>query len=467
MKTITSASDVASFFRAYRRPVYYIGHATHHLLGMDEWAGSLRYICRVDAFDGRHPHLLVPKDAGHDDIPEEAVVNRLLGCQEAVDQIASAGNDPAAVFLMFDEQTEALCTKLGLEIWFPPADLRARYADKVETVRLGNAAGVPSVPNALARVEHFDALLRLADRAGLGSDLVVQTPYGVSGQTTFFVATEDDWSRHATEIVRQPEVKIMRRIDCRGSTLEACVTRCGTVVGPLVSEIVGCPEVTPNEGDWCGEELCPDAFSEKVRATASSYAAKVGDRMLRDGYRGYFDVDFLIERKTGEVYLGEINPRISAASPISNRAGGPGLPLFLFHLLEFSGVDFAVDVKDLNARWADPGCLETWSELVVASTSDETGVITEAPPSGIWRLGDDGDVTHARFDTCGTTMATEREAFYLRVTGPGDVRRNRIGLGILLTRGRLTNETGGLNDTARAWIRGLTDKYRARLSVAG
>ena len=36
-------------------------------------------------------------------------------------------------------------------------------------------------------------LLELAADAGLGDDLVVQTPYGDSGQTTFFIAYEDDW----------------------------------------------------------------------------------------------------------------------------------------------------------------------------------------------------------------------------------------------------------------------------------
>jgi hypothetical protein len=254
----------------------------------------------------------------------------------------------------------------------------------------------------------------------------------------------------------------MRYINCRGSTLEACVTRCGTVVGPLLTEIVGCRELTPSEGCWCGNELFPDAFTETVRARASSYAARVGDQLLKHGYRGYFDVDFLIDQEDGEVYLGEINPRVTGASPIANRAGGAGVPLFLFHLLEFSGVDFAIDIEGVNAHWADPHCLDSWSEVVVASTSDEAGIATEAPASGIWRLDDDGDVVYDRFDHLGTTMAEEREALYLRITGPGDRRCRGVGLGILLTRGRLTTDAGDLNATARAWIRGLTARYRTR-----
>ena len=65
------------------------------------------------------------------------------------------------------------------------------------TTRLGNEAGVPSVPNALGRASNFDELMALAASAELGPDLVVQTPYGDSGRTTFFIRSKADWDRYA------------------------------------------------------------------------------------------------------------------------------------------------------------------------------------------------------------------------------------------------------------------------------
>jgi hypothetical protein len=460
MAKITSVEQMRHFFRENRRPIYYFGNATHHLLGMDEWVRDFTFVCRVDCFDGHHPNLFVPREMGHDDVPEEDVVERLLRNREVTDFIAARGSRPAALFLMFDERAEALCTALGMEIWFPGAGARATYGDKVETVRIGNAAGAPSVPNVLGKVERYDQLLDLARQARLGSDLVVQTPFGVSGQTTFFIATVDDWRRHEAEIVAQHEVKIMKRLECRSTTLEACVTRCGTVVGPLLGEITGL-ELTPHEGGWGGVELFPDAFPERLRAKASDYAARFGNELLSHGYRGYFDLDFLIDQD-GEVYLGELNPRLTAVSPITSRAIRDGVPLFLFHLLEYSGADFDLDVAALNARWADPGSIESWSEIVVACTSGQAGVVAEAPPSGIWRLSDEGDVSYRRFDHLGTTLESEREAFFLRVIGPGDLCYQGVGLGILMTRGRVTTDGSELNDTARAWIRGLNGHYRTR-----
>jgi D-alanine-D-alanine ligase-like ATP-grasp enzyme len=461
VETIRTIEDVRRFFAGNRRPISFIGHTTHHLLGIDAWVRGFEYICRLDCFEGRHPRLFIPREAALDDVPEEEVVKRLLQNTDVIDHLRGRGDHPAAVFLMFDERAEALCAELGIELWSPPAGLRASFGNKVETVRLGNAAGVPSVPNVLAKVDGYDHLMRLAREGGLGEDLVVQLPYGVSGQTTFFIAREDDWQRHEAAILTEPEIKIMKRISCRGSTLEACVTRCGTVVGPLLSELIGPNDLTLNEGAWCGNEAAPEAFAEDAQAKARDYAARFGDQLLEAGYRGYFDVDFLIDDENGEVYLGELNPRITAASPVTSRAHQADVPLFLFHLLEFSDAELDLDVAGLNARWADPAATEGWSEMVVGSTAAEAGIVTQAPPSGVWRLEDGGDVSYQRFDIHGNDL-TEREAFFLRLIGVGDYRYPGVGLGILLTRGRVMNDGFELNERARAWAHGLTAHYRMR-----
>ncbi|WP_457661624.1 hypothetical protein [Sinorhizobium medicae] len=75
--------------------------------------------------------------------------------------------------------------------------------------------------------------------------------------------------------------------------------------------------------------------------------------MRKEGYHGYFNLDFLID-ENNEVYLGELNPRISGASSLTNQAAFAyaDAPLSLFHLMEFSGIEYNIDVKELNDRWA-------------------------------------------------------------------------------------------------------------------
>jgi D-alanine-D-alanine ligase-like ATP-grasp enzyme len=464
-EALSGMSDLRRYFRQNRRPIFFIGATDFNLAGMDQWISEFRHICYIDSYDGRHPNVYVPKAADHDEFHSiEDVNNYLLGHKDVIRFISARGGDPVAVFLMFDEQTEALCKDLGMQIWLPPAALRSRLDNKVETVRIGNKAGVPSVPNVLSRVKNYKELQRLAARAGLGTDLVVQAAYGDSGHTTFFIASRADWRRHAPEIAAEPEVKIMKRIDPLGSTLEACVTRSGTVVGPLLTELIGHPELTPYRGGWCGNEMFPDAFSQAQRSQARGYAEKLGDQLLNEGYRGYFDVDFLIDRADGTVYLGELNPRICGASPITNHGmfAHADVPLFLFHLLEFSGVQFELDIGELNARWADPRFVDSWSEIVLKSSADEVDFVTAAPDSGLWRLDAAGRATYNRFDYHRSAVETDGDGLFLRITGPGDYRYKGADLGILITRGRLMTDEFELNDRARAWIAGLSGAYRAR-----
>ena len=81
----------------------------------------------------------------------------------------------------------------------------------------------------------YAELAKLAADAGLGSDLVVQTPYGDSGKTTFFIKEERDWRRNAEHMVGE-ELKIMKRINNRAAAVEAVNTRHGTVVGPFMTD---------------------------------------------------------------------------------------------------------------------------------------------------------------------------------------------------------------------------------------
>lgn len=459
---VRSVADLLLMFHRNERPIYFVSATNFNLLGMDRWVNRFQYVNYIDCFDGRHPNVFVPTETPHPEFESiEDINNHLLRHKEVVDLIEQRGGDPVATFLMFDEKTEELARDLGMDVWFPPARLRQRCDNKMETVRIGNTAGVKSVPNVLDKVTGFEQLMEIAERNGLGRDLVVQSAFGDSGHTTFFIANEGDFDKHKDGIVGEDEVKIMKRINCRGATLEACATQSGTLVGPLLTEVVGARELTPYKGGWCGNEVFPGAFSEEVRSRARTMAEKFGNQLLQEGYRGYFDLDFLIDQDSGEVYLGELNPRICGASPMTNHAAFAyaDAPLFLFHLLEFSGAPFDLDVRDLNERWAQTHYIDEWSQLVIKHTSKHVDIVAEAPRSGIYRMSDQGDIAYHRFDYHRRAIDSAREAFFLRITGPGDYRYEGADLGILITRGRSMDNEFRLNSRAHDWVRGIQGLY--------
>ncbi len=462
MKKLTSISDVRRYFHRNETPIYFISATNFNLLGISEWVRNFRYINYIDCFDGRHPNVRIPAEQPHREFESiEDINNYLLSHKEVVDYIEHRGEGGKAVFLMFDDATEQLCKDLGMDVWFPPAKLREKLDNKIETVRIGDRAGVPSVPNVLAKVSSY-AELTEASRE-LGNDLVLQSAFGDSGKTTYFIANEEDWDKYSSEIVDEPEMKIMKRVNCRGSAIEACTTKCGTIVGPLMTELVGFKELTPYKGGWCGNEIFAEAFSQEIRDKARRYTRDFGEALREEGYRGYFELDFLIDLDNGELYLGELNPRVTGASSMTNHAAfaHADAPLFLFHLLEFSGVDFDIDIKALNERWSDPDNIDDWSQLVIKHVDDSVDYITHAPESGIWRLQDDKSVTFTRFDYHRRAVEDESHAFFLRISGSGDYRYKGADLGILITRGRLMTEDFELTDRARAWIDGMVGHYQA------
>ena len=465
-RTLKGIPDIRLFFHRNDTPIYFISATNFNLLGIDEWVRNFHYVSYIDCFDGQHPSVISPSEMPHRPFTSiEDINNYLLEHKEVVDEIRSRTKDGVAgkaVFLFFDEQTEALCEQLGLEVCFPKASLRQEIDNKIMTTRIGDRAGIDSVPNVLANLKSYQQMRELTGK--LGEDVVIQTAYGDSGHTTFFISSEADWNKHADEIIADPEVKIMKRIRCRGAAQEACVTRHGTIVGPLMTELVGFKELTPYRGGWCGNEVLAEAFSQDVRNKACDMTFRFGEELRKMGYRGYFELDFLRDLDTDELYLGEVNPRVTGASAMTNLAAfaHADAPLFLFHLLEWAGVDFELDVEDLNRRWSDPHNIDSWGQLVIKHTGDSVELITSAPMTGIWRLHDDGSVEYVRMQTHRRTVESENQAFFLRISKPGDYKYEGADLGILITPGRLMTEDFELNDRARAWTNGILSQFVSR-----
>ena len=459
--TLRGVADIRRYFYSNERPIFFIGPTNFNLLGIERWCGNFHHVNYIDCYDGSDPNVFVPSRLPHATFSSiEDINNHLLQHPNVAEYLHAFGEKPVAVFLMFDETTERLARDLGVEVWFPAAALRQNLDNKINTVRLGNAAGVASVPNVLAKVDSYASLRRSAKR--LGHDLVLQTAFGDSGHTTFFVSDEADFARHADEIVSSGEIKIMRRIDCHSAAVEACVTRHGTIVGPLVTELVGLREATPFRGGWCGNELLSDRFGAAARDRARAMTASIGDKLAQLGYRGYFELDFLIDAHDGNVYLGELNPRITGISALTNMAAfaNADAPLFLFHMLEFSGMDYELNVSDLKERWGRAEYVDDWSHLVIKATGPSVSRIAQAPPSGVWqRDPSTGRIELQRRATLPHGLRDSEQAFFLRISGPGDWTYEGADLGILFSHGRWLDEAFALTARGHQWIDGIVSAY--------
>lgn len=465
---LSGVSDIRRSFHKNEEPLYFISATNFNLLGADEWIKGFKFICHIECFDGLHPNVFSPKkEIPHDDFEGiEDINNYLLQHPEVQDYLKTRsidGRSGKAMFLMFNEKTEELAEKLGLEIMFPKAEMRTFLDNKVNTNRIAEKAGVACVPYVLTKVDNYEHLREVSKH--LGNELVIQTPFGDSGHTTFFISNEEEYEKHAEEIEKEEEVKVMKRIRCRGSAIEACVTRHGTIVAPLMTELVGFKELTPYEGGWCGNEIYPNAFTPELRDKAIEYTQLFGNQLREEGYKGYFELDFLIDQDNGEIYLGELNPRVTGASSITNHAvfALADAPLFVFHILEWMDIDYDLDIEAINNRWARQENIDGWSQLIVKHTEDTVEFITEAPRSGIYRMYDTGHIQFDRMDTHRRAVENENEAFFLRISRKGDYLYEGADMGILVSRGRMMTDDFQLNNRAKHWIKAIRGQYKSEM----
>jgi biotin carboxylase len=457
---LNGISEIRGFFRENTAPVYFFGATAFNLLGIDRWVRNFSYVAYFDSWDGGHPRVFSPKHKPYVKFESsEEINNYLLRDPEVQAFIASRGGRPKVAMVFFDEETERICAELGYEMILPSDALRRRLDSKIVTTVLGNEAGAQSVPNVLVEVGSWETLVHVAVDAGLGTDLVVQTAYGDSGKTTFFIASESDWASHAGGIVGR-EAKVMKRISNKAVAVEAVLTRHGTVVGPFMTDLTGYPELTPYQGGWCGNDLFPEALSDEHRAKATELVRLLGGRLGQEGYKGFFEVDVLVDLDTDEVYLGELNPRISGVSSMTNVTAGAyaDIPLFLFHLLEYMDVDYAVDVEEINQRWRELAAGDVWAQLIMKEPNDSVERIVAAPRTGTYQLSKDGELTFLRPSHDWHPLTSEDECFFLRVYGPGDYRFKGADLGILVTKGRMQT-AAGLTGQCRRYIDGIRSWY--------
>ena len=455
---LNGLSEIFRYLRRNETPIYAIMPTPFSFLGLDQWIGGFEFINYFDVFDGNHPRIFVPGRSGPQNFSSmEDVANYLVSHPDFLAKAGKKGGK--TLFVMFDEETEKLVEAAGLQNALPSAELRTRLDSKIETTRIGNEAGVESAPNVMGRADSYEALTKLAKKAKLGSDLVVQTPYGDSGRTTFFIKSREDWDKYGSKIVDE-ELKVMKRLNHLPGTIEGCATRHGTLVGPVMTDITGFEEITPYKGGWCGNDVAPTILPDGVPEKVREMAQRFGDRLYKEGYKGVFCVDFLLDTDTNEVYLGELNPRISGASPPTNLITTTygGCPLFLFHILEYMDeVDYTIDVAEVQSRWTD---YDNWTQLILKQTDDKVELITEAPASGIWKLNEAGEIEYLRPGLQITGIGDESEAYYIRVYGAGEYCYHGADMGVLMARGRMQTEARELTDRAKLWNAGIKSKFK-------
>jgi hypothetical protein len=168
-----------------------------------------------------------------------------------------------------------------------------------------------------------------------------------------------------------------------------------------------------------------------------------------------------VDTDTGELYLGELNPRISGVTSMTSVSAGAyaDMPLVLLHLAEYLDLDYELDVAEINDRWARTAAVDEWSQLVIKDTGTDIEHLTAAPATGVYRLDGHGGATFAARGNDWHAIHDQSEAFYLSVLGPGDYRYPGADLGLLVARTRMQTDGNELTPRAHEWIEAIRGQF--------
>jgi phosphoribosylaminoimidazole carboxylase (NCAIR synthetase) len=145
-------------------------------------------------------------------------------------------------------------------------------------------------------------------------------------------------------------------------TVQCVATKHGVFVGPLQKQIVANPLLAnmevPNGDKFCGIEISRSDELLSTYPTIKQYAETIGKEMMDMGYRGIFGVDCLVSQD-GQVYVLEVNPRITGATPLLTMLyrEGKDIPFYLLHLLELMGADYEITDATIDPDYREGSLL--------------------------------------------------------------------------------------------------------------
>ena len=261
-------------------------------------------------------------------------------------------------------ELEQLATKERWVLLANPADLRLRLGERRFFQQMVVNSGLRQVPGAIWPIEVIDERDYEAWVRNLGPELVIQLPEigQGGGRGTFFIHSAEEYHLLAERLrkytwgdIRLKSVLIRQFMAGTPVSMAICVTRHGILTSGLQQQLIDLPYCKDSleDGIFCGHVWDEKRWASVIQEDALTQANRIGDYVASLGYRGILGIDFIVDKEGQQVYPLEINPRLTGAFPMLSllHLRNGVIPMDIFHMLEFSGISYRIDVKALNQAY--------------------------------------------------------------------------------------------------------------------
>ncbi len=292
-----------------------------------------------------HPVLYITRQAeradslstaGYEIFSDESRSTRELLTDPRVAELFANKPEKNLVIFKTNRQAEQVCKLNNWNLLNPSADLAERVEAKIsQTKWLGELANL-LVPFAIRRCSEL-----VYD----GTPVIVQFNHSHSGLGTILQDSEAQVRELATDFPDRP-VRISKFIDGPVFTSNNVVTGTRVILGSLSYQITGLPAFTDNPFATIGNDwgIVNKLLTAEQQRKAREISTKIGERMQRDGWRGCYGVDLILDKNTDELYLIEVNARQTASVTFESmlqKSLVPELPTtFESHIASLANIPF-------------------------------------------------------------------------------------------------------------------------------
>lgn len=288
----------------------------------------------------------------------------------------SGKETPAIAFFKPSLKIDLLLKKMNWKAVGNPSSLNKFWEDKISFYTQAKKLSLPIPDGEIVKIssKNFSGL---AKKWAL--PFLLQFASGWAGKSSFLIKKNQDLKAILGQDYR--EVKITTHLTGETIINNACLLPDGQIlVGSPGWQITGRSPFTNNPLSTCGREW-RGAINNQVREKIYQITQGLGKEMFKNGYRGFFGLDFLVNER-GKVFLLECNPRLTASFVFYNylELEKGLLPLLFYHLKSFLSPDQRIPLTRRDYLKFYGG------ELIQRNVTKEELVIKKAPPSGIYSL---------------------------------------------------------------------------------
>lgn len=245
-----------------------------------------------------------------------------------------AHQDPNIIVFKNDKKIVDVTNSNGYRLLNPSPSVARKLENKVEFSKFIESIEIFTQPK-YTIFEKFSDLDYSTVSKDFGIEFVVQFVFGHSGNSTYFIKNEVQLK----ELQRQfplRQGKVTQKITGIPYTINACITRLGVVIGGISEQITGISTLTSSEGGTVGNDFAQRHLSNYLRSDLIMKTSQFGTILMKEGHRGIFGLDFVLDTETDTFYLIEANIRQTASCSFASylQRDQRQVPIMLWHVME-------------------------------------------------------------------------------------------------------------------------------------